>query len=279
MTVRWRRLAVAGAVGAGVAGTLALRRRFARRRDGLVAALSTGEGDPGTFDPDDVAHLPGPVRRYFEHVLDPGQALARSARLEQAGEIRIGSDPAWRSFRATNHVATDPPGFVWDASVRMAPLVSARVLDAFVAGRGRLQARLFGVVPVADATPGPALDEGELLRYLAEAPWIPTALLPGRGVEWAGVDDDAARATLSTGGTTVSATFHFEAGEVVRVTAERPYTHPDGSQDPVPWTGYWYDYEKRGGMLVPTRGAVEWNHAAGDWQYWRGRLAGVSYRP
>jgi hypothetical protein len=272
-------VAAAGVVGAGVVGGLALRRRFRRRRDELVAALSTDEGTaPGTYDPDAVAALPSPVRRYFETVLDPGQALARSARIEQRGEIRIGSDPAWRSFEATNHVATDPPGFVWDARVEMAPLLAVRVLDASVGGEGLLRARLFGVVPVADATPGTTLDEGELLRYLAEAPWVPTALLPARGVEWEGIDDDSARATLSTGGTTVSATFHFEDGVVDRVTARRPYTNPDGSQDPVPWTGYWDDYEERGGMLVPTRGAVEWNRTDGDWRYWRGRLTDVTYR-
>jgi hypothetical protein len=37
------------------------------------------------------------------------------------------------------------------------------------------------------------MDEGELSRYLAEAPWYPTALLPAAGIEWEPVDDSAAR--------------------------------------------------------------------------------------
>jgi len=60
------------------------------------------------------------------------------------------------------------------------PGIPVRVHGMYRDGRGPLQARLGGVLTIMDAGP-PELDEGELLRYLAEAPFYPTALLPAMG--------------------------------------------------------------------------------------------------
>ena len=137
------------------------------------------------YDPDDVTELPDPVRRYFETVLDEGQLHSRTVRLEQHGQFRLGdADSPWKPLEATQRATIDPPGFVWDATIRLAPFVPVRVVDAYIEGEGSLRARLLSVLPVADADPSPALDAGELQRYLAEAVWYPTALLPGAGVRW-----------------------------------------------------------------------------------------------
>lgn len=72
-----------------------------------------------------------------------------------------------------------------------------------------MQARLGGVLTVMDAEPCPELDEGELLRYLAEAPLYPTALLPAMNATWTPIDDHSARATLTVQGTTAALVFHF----------------------------------------------------------------------
>src|SRR5207249_11032068 len=85
-------------------------------------------------------------------------------------------------------VSTDPPGFVWDAAIRVAPFLSVRVRDAYIRGAGSMQGRLAAVVTVVDQRDRPELNAGALQRYLAEAVWFPTALLPGQGVAWQAVD-------------------------------------------------------------------------------------------
>ena len=65
--------------------------------------------------------------------------------------------------------------------------------DAYVAGEGILQASLFGLVTVAALRGTPAAAQGELLRFLAEAAWHPTALPPSQGVAWAAVDAASAQ--------------------------------------------------------------------------------------
>jgi hypothetical protein len=280
-----RLLAGLGLALAGLVGTAVFSwRRRTRETDRLVAdliAASVPERGRAVRG-DDLAALPPPIRRYAETVLREGQPRIERVRIEQSGTFRSGGAAApWRPFRATQHVTTRPPGFVWDAAIEMMPGVPVRVLDAYHDGRGVLRAALGGVLSVMEATPGPALDEGELLRYLAEAPLYPTALLPDAGVEWAPIDDTAARATLTHGDTTATLTFHVNAqNEVVRVEGERGYTHADGTVEPRPWVGYWRRYRERGGMRVPTEGEVAWRDPVdGAVSYWRGRMDRLTYRP
>lgn len=283
----WIRLLLAGVglAAAGLAGTAALcRARRVRATDRLVADLL----DASSLGPDrvvrtgDLAALPPPVRRYLHAVLREGQPHIERVRMEQRGTFRgDGPTSPWRPFTATQHVTVRPPGFVWNATIQMWPWVPVRVVDAYHDGRGMLRATLGGVLPVLDAAPGAALDEGELLRYLAEAPLYPTALLPAAGVEWVSIDDTSARATLVHGGTTAALTFHVnDRNEVERVEGLRGFTHEDGSVERRPWVGYWRRYRERGGMRVPTEGEVAWmDSEQGEVSYWRGRMDRLTYRP
>ena len=58
---------------------------------------------------------------------------------------------------------------------------------------------------------GDELARGELMRYLAEAAWYPTALLPGQGVRWQAVDEHSADATLRDGAVEMTLRFVFSA--------------------------------------------------------------------
>ena len=267
-------LALAASAGLGLAAAFAVRRRrVSNQIDDLLDHLETEQGrvarDP--YDPDDVGSLPAPVRRYFETVLTAGQLHVNSVQITQEGTFRLGgADADWHPFTASQTYTVSPPGYVWDADIELAPGLSARVLDAYVAGEGRLRANLLGAVAVASAGPDQQTNEAELQRYLTEAPWFPTALLPAAGVSWDGIDDRSARATITDGDVTATATFHFdEDGYVTRVTADR-YRQDTGSIGS--WIGYHRSYEIHDGMKVPTEAEVSWETTDGVVPYWRGRI-------
>ena len=73
------------------------------------------------------------------------------------------------------------------------PGLVVRVHDAYAAGEGMLHAALFGLFTVADLRGTRDIAEGELIRFLAETAWYPTALLPGQGVRWDAVFEDLPR--------------------------------------------------------------------------------------
>lgn len=252
--------------------------RFDREIQNYVADLRTdAEAAPGgVYRKSDVADLPTPVKTYFETVLEDGQPLVELVRLEQSGDFRMGGpDGDWRPFSAVQHCSGDPPGFVWDAQIEVAPLLPARVLDCYVRGSGILRARLRGVIPVASEGPSPEMDEGELLRYLAEVVWYPTALLPQRGVEWESVDTSTARAIVRDGDVSASLVFHFDDdGFVERVEGER-YRQEDDSY--ATWIGYFSDYQERNGRLIPLSGEVAWDLPAGESSYWRGTITEIEH--
>lgn len=268
------------ALGLGGLTAVAVQRvRLDRRTADRVAALRAAvDGDPPQpVDRDEYASLPDPVCEYFDAVVAEGRPHVRTARIEQRGEFRLGGrSGSWKPMRATQDYTVDPPGFVWDASIDVYPFVPARVVDAYERGDGSLEARLLSVVPVAAAEPGPALDEGELLRYLAEAVWFPTALLPSAGVEWEAIDARTARATLEDRGTTASLRFSFgEEGLVERVTAEERYRQEDDSYRP--WTGSFGEYRWYDGLRIPTEASVAWVLPDGTFPYWRARITRVGY--
>jgi hypothetical protein len=280
----WTTLLVTiGLVVAGLGGMIYVgRQRLDRKNKAVVDGLLAATEAPSyravrTRDLDD---LPAPIRRYLRHVLPLDQPPVQAVRLEQTGTFRSGGSGApWKDFTATQHVTIRPPGFVWDASIAMLPGLSVRVLDAYADGKGALWARLGGVVPVADPTPGPALDEGELMRYLAEAPLYPTALLPDMGITWTAVDDRSARATLEHRGTTATLVFHVnDQDEVERVTGKRPFLTDDGTYEERSWKGTWRNYERRGSLRVPTEGEVAWIHPEGAVAYWRGHMESIEYQ-
>ena len=103
----------------------------------------------------------------------------------------------------------------------------------------------------------PEIAQGELMRFLAEAAWYPTALLPSQGVQWKAIDDFCAKATLKDGETAPTLLFRFdENGLIKSVRAEARGRTVAGAVIPTPWEGQWSSYERRDGMCIPTEGEV-----------------------
>lgn len=272
-----------GIVIAGLAAAILVgHARFDRETEQIVTwLLAASEGAPDALvREDELADLPPPIRRYLRHVLREEQPYIETARLEQTGRFRSGSSSSpWSPFTATQHVTTLPPGFVWNATIEMVPALPVRVIDEYRDGQGALRAKLAGLLSVADAAPEDSLDEGELMRYLAEAPLYPTALLPSMGVHWSPIDGTSARATLEHNDTTASLVFHVnDENEVERVCGRRAFTKADGSSEYQPWVGDWWNYQRRDGMLVPTDGKVAWIRHEGEFSYWRGHIDTIEYQ-
>jgi hypothetical protein len=254
---RWRR------------GTEVLRRRLESGRIG---------GVPPAFDARELAALPAPVRRYLLAVLRPGQAIPAAASVTHRGTFSLGEErPKWMPFTSTQRVVADRPGFDWDARIAMGFGLAARVHDGYVLGEGVLHAELLGWT-LADQRATSELAIGELQRFLAEAPWMPTLLLPGQSVGWESIDDTSARATLADGSTIAMLDFHFgDDGLVDRVSTPGRYRLIDGKPVATPWEGRFWNYAERGGMRVPLDGEVAWLLPAGPLPYWRGHLESIVY--
>jgi hypothetical protein len=220
--------------------------------------------------------LPAPVARYFAFALAPGQRLIRGARIEHRGEFAQ-KPGAWAPFISVQDFTVHPSGFVWSASIRMAPGVKVYVRDSYLDGAGAMLAAAAGLVPVAKQAGTPQMASGALARFLAESAWMPTALLPTEKLRWSPIDEDSARATLSDRGNVVSLDFHFApGGQIAGVSGER-FRAVGDSQVSTPFEGRFADYERIAGMMIPTTGEVAWLLPEGRYAYWRARIVHAEY--
>jgi hypothetical protein len=236
---------------------------------------------PQTVDFHELEGLPAPVRRYFHTVLKDGRPMVSGVRVRHTGTFNMGEGEAdnWKPFTSDQVVLTRRPGFDWNGRVAMMPGLPVRVHDSYAAGEGVLHASLLGLFTVVDMRGTGDVAEGELMRFFAEAAWYPTALLPSQGVRWEAADDRSAYATLDEGDHTVRMLFTFdERGLIDTVSAEARGRAVDGEIDPTPWHGHFWNYQERGGMLVPMDGEVAWLPPEGEKPYWRGHITEIHYQ-
>ena len=233
----------------------------------------------GTVDFNSFSELPLPVAHYLRRVLSEGQKLIRTATMRQSGVLRTGTTTErWSSFTANQLVVPPATGFVWNAKVGMPLATHVRVLDSYNAGVGSGRVSFVSAFVIASEAGTPELNSGALHRYLAEGVWFPTALLPQSGVVWTPIDDQAALATLTDNGMTVSLEFRFnEVGDVIGIYSPARFGSFDGGYKQVPWEGRFSDYQVRSGMRVPLNGEVGW-YVDGILQIvWKGNLIDARY--
>ncbi len=222
--------------------------------------------------------LPAPVVRYFRYALADGQAMVRSAYLHEYGTLRTSTHSRrWLSFDAEHFVSTPVPAFAWNARVAFAPLLRLHVRDSYRDGHGSAAIRLFSLRLAGDR--GCArLDAASLQRYLAEAVWYPTALLPQAGVRWRAIDDRRALATLTDRGITVSLEFRFgEDTAISGVFAAGRWMRGTHGYRQLPWEGHFGEYTERQGMRVPLAGEVGWHEHDAWREVWKANVDRIEY--
>ena len=248
----------------------------------LRVKLTNGQQSiqPRTYDPKEIVDLPEPVQRYFKTVLQDGQAIITKVELSQTGQFHINeTEDKWHKFTATQLVIAQRLGFDWDAKIQMFPFINIFVHDAYLLEEGNLQASILGLFAVAKMHNTPELNQGELLRFLAETVWYPTSLLPSQGVVWEAINQHSSRATLTDGKTAASVVFQFDAeGLITSIRAEaRCHSVVGDKLMFMPWVGNFREYSVQNGMRIPLEGEVGWEHPEGLRLYFIGKTTKINY--
>ena len=234
-----------------------------------LAALQPSS--PALFDPEMVADLPEPARRYFAYTIQPGTPLLPVAIIEMTGEFSLGTkdDPRYQPMEARQILAV-PEGFVWSMRTRGGMPVSGSDSGSWT------RFRIFGLIPVGRLGGDPDHTRSAFGRYVAEATiWAPAALLPGPGVRWSGVDDDTARVTISRGELEQAVDITVdEQGRPVEVSFQRwSDANPDKVHRLQPFGAFMSDFREVDGYRLPFR--VEAGNMFGTEDYFPFFLADV----
>jgi hypothetical protein len=220
--------------------------------------------------------LPAPIQRHLTYAVTTAAPSLRTARLRHAGTFRTGPRQRWSPIVGEQYFSTSRPGFVWFASMRLAPLVWIQARDRLIDGRGNMLVKPLSAFTVADAS-GPEIDQGAALRWLAESVWFPYAFAAD-AVTWEAIDARSARASLRTGGSPVQAIFEVDPdGRIAHLHAERFRDLGGGRSVLTPWSGRYGDYAEFGGFHVPSSVEVTWDLADERFSYARFNITELEY--
>jgi hypothetical protein len=135
-----------------------------------------------------------------------------------------------------------------------------------------------GLFALAHQTGTGDIARGELMRYMMEAVWYPTALLPSQGTQWQAVDEVSADATMVDNGIRLTMRFTFSAdGLIESARADARGALIDGKVVMLPWGGRMFNYQERGGMRVPSTAEAAWLPPDARKPYWRGTINTIDY--
>lgn len=220
--------------------------------------------------------LPEPVRHYLHYAILEGRPAIGAVRLKHDGLFRTNPGQRWLQIQGEQYFTTGKPGFVWNASIRPAPLLWIEARDRLLAGRGNMLVKFYSTFTIADAS-GAEIDQGSKLRWLAEAVWFPYAFV-GDQIQWEPIDQRSAKATLLGDGLPVSATFDIDKeGKIVCLRTDRYRDIGGGKAVLTPWIGRCADYCDFNGLRVPSSIEAVWNLQVGEFSYARFSLANLEY--
>jgi hypothetical protein len=173
-------------------------------------------------------------------------------------------------FTARQTIDLRRPGFVWTA--RTGPLGTVTVVDRLEGVTGGGSVRLLGLIPLGGSDANPAILKGELLRYLAELPWAPDALLTNLALTWRVDSPRRLIVSAAVAGVRAEATFTLdEDGLIASVHALRPRQEGRLTRERL-WSGTFLDYRLMDGRRVPARGEVSWEIDGQPFVCWRGTV-------
>jgi len=220
-------------------------------KDNWQSLIRQANEHRGNYDPQLVEGLPEPARRYFSFSIAPGSPIVTAVELDMTGELGLGSldDPKYSPMTA-QQILAPPHGLVWRVQTGA---ISGSDGASGISSWTRFW--LFGLIPVVRVSNNEDHRRSAFGRVVAEgAFWTPATLLPGDYVRWEAIDENTARAIVSSE--------HFEQNVDVTVDQDGQPTHvvisrwsnenPDKEYRLQPFGGYLDDFRRFGGYMLPT---------------------------
>lgn len=209
------------------------------------------------FTPEMVAQLPSPVQRYFLHAIKPGTPLASAVSLEMTGSFRLGQDKPWLPMQA-KQIISMPKGFIWKATIGRTWLQMVGA-DYYANKSARMRFSLWGLLPLVNAS-NPDTARSAIGRFAGELYWLPSVLLPQRGVTWQAIDDNTIQASLKIDSEPITLTMFLGSnGKLLKLSLARwGDKTEDGSHSYIPFGGEYQVERTFAGFTIPSQVSAGW---------------------
>lgn len=240
-----------------------------RRLAGDVGALGLAAGPawPRPVTEAQLAGLPDAAQRYLRFMRVAGRPPDWSFLAHVSGKFRLRPGLPWMRCQAWQYNNGPSVARLFHMRIAAAGVLPMTGRDAYADGRGRLLAKLAGLVTVADSA-GPETDLSELVTYLNDAVLLAPSMLLVPAVRWAPVDDRSFEVTLEDSGHQVTArVFVDERGAPVDFSTEDRWCALPGGLVRMRWSTPVRGWTQVNGRWQATRAAVIWHMPEGPFCY------------
>ncbi len=199
--------------------------------------------------------LPAEVRALAKRLGAQEAGAGSQVLLTQAGTLRKGLDDKPMAFVARQWIGLDAVAFDWRA--RIGPLRLITVIDALIHDAPRLEVRVLGGLRLSGAPAGVSLLKGQVMRYLAELPWAPDAILRNFNLHWC-INGSAIHVTAPCGEGRAGVELTLDdQGWIASVSGDRPRIERQAIVER-PWRGRFFDYRWHQDRWLPFQGEAAW---------------------
>ncbi|HUZ73427.1 MAG TPA: DUF6544 family protein [Stellaceae bacterium] len=234
------------------------------------AGLPAGPGPSAPVEPEEIAALPEPARRYLRFMGVVGRPRDWSCRVGFEGRFRIKPDQRFRNCAVWQYTSGLAVARLVHLRMRYGFVFPVVGRDSYRDGAGRMLIRLFDLVTIEDEH-GDAYDAGGLVAYLNDAVLLAPSLLLVPEVAWSAADGESFDLALTDRGRTVSARMLVDAHGAPRdfSSSDRSCYDPDAPDElaRARWTTLVASWREVQGRPVPTHIEAMWHLAAGRFTY------------
>lgn len=215
---------------------------------------------------EDIAHLPKIIQKWMHNSGVIGKENIVSVSLTQKGEMRTKLGSTWMTFTAIQHFNVENPAFVWTTKVDAMPILKMIGRDKLYHGEGEMLIKLASLIPVVNEGNNPKINQGAMVRFLAESCWFPSLAISD-SITWETINDTLAKATLTAHGKSVSGVFNFSPdGDLISFEAQRYYGGKNDSKLER-WHVNMLSYRTFNGIKIPNKSTVTWKLKEGDFNW------------
>lgn len=146
------------------------------------------------------------------------------------------------------------------------------IRDQLSLDAGSASVSILGILPIARAPASPQLNRAQNMRYLAELPWAPAAILGNRSLRWTAAGE---KIHVATGSDDAAAGVEFtldSSGRISEVFAKDRPRAVKGGFVATPWIGRFDDYIEIQGAWIPHSAQVGWKFDERETIVWEGRI-------
>lgn len=218
----------------------------------------------------DRSSLPTNVKRWLDRSVPADTPVPERVANTQTGEIQVRG--RWMTFTAATSYDRDPFAFRWVARIGILPGVTVVAEDAHNGSAGWGGSRLWGLIPMGSRN-GREVFGMQLVRHLAEFPWMPQLALGMPDLIWSDTGDSTFQVSIDTAGHVEAVTFTLDLQDrVISATSNRAYDVPGGFEQ-APWRCEFSGHRSFGDIEMPEEATSTYSKDDGEWPYWRCKVA------